>query len=190
MNPRIVEVRKNIMKKNDLAAAALRDRFRAKRMFVASLVSSPGAGKTAFLERTLTAARADAPQATRPRGRALKNRVNTPKVTARSPTTDTTRTDVPSGAPAASLSASASRPPLPEETDPVARSLGSAQILTLKPAHAGTFDAALRLEAMGRGGDLTGAAAATQALEQAVDRLRQALAEYARAAPQGQAAQR
>jgi hydrogenase nickel incorporation protein HypB len=59
MNPRIVEVRKNIMKKNDLAAAALRDRFRAKRMFVASLVSSPGAGKTAFLERTLTMARAD-----------------------------------------------------------------------------------------------------------------------------------
>jgi len=59
MNPRIVEVRKNIMKKNDLAAAALRDRFRAKRMFVASLVSSPGAGKTAFLERTLMLARAD-----------------------------------------------------------------------------------------------------------------------------------
>jgi len=59
MNPRIVEVRKNIMKKNDLAAAALRDRFRAKRMFVASLVSSPGAGKTAFLERTLMLARAE-----------------------------------------------------------------------------------------------------------------------------------
>src|SRR5215475_91939 len=59
MNPRIVEVRKNIMKKNDLAAAALRDRFRAKGMFVASVVSSPGAGKTAFLERTLTLARAD-----------------------------------------------------------------------------------------------------------------------------------
>src|SRR5215475_3431837 len=59
MNPRIVEVRKNIMKKNDLAAAALRDRFRAKGMFVASVVSSPGAGKTAFLERTLTMARAD-----------------------------------------------------------------------------------------------------------------------------------
>ena len=59
MNPRIVEVRKNIMKKNDLAAAALRDQFRAKGMFVASVVSSPGAGKTAFLERTLTMARAD-----------------------------------------------------------------------------------------------------------------------------------
>jgi len=59
MNPRIVEVRKNIMKKNDLAAAALRDQFRAKGVFVASVVSSPGAGKTAFLERTLTMARAD-----------------------------------------------------------------------------------------------------------------------------------
>jgi hydrogenase nickel incorporation protein HypB len=59
MNPRIVEVRKNIMKKNDHAAAALRDRFRTKRMFVASLVSSPGAGKTAFLERTLMLARAE-----------------------------------------------------------------------------------------------------------------------------------
>ena len=59
MNPRIVEVRKNIMKKNDLAAAGLRDRFRSQRMFVASLVSSPGAGKTAFLERTLTMARHD-----------------------------------------------------------------------------------------------------------------------------------
>jgi len=57
MNPRIVEVRKNIMKKNDLAAAALRDRFQLKRMFVASFVSSPGAGKTAFLERTLKIAR-------------------------------------------------------------------------------------------------------------------------------------
>jgi hydrogenase nickel incorporation protein HypB len=57
MNPRIVEVRKNIMKKNDLAAAALRDRFQLKRMFVASFVSSPGAGKTAFLERTLKVAR-------------------------------------------------------------------------------------------------------------------------------------
>ena len=53
MMPRIVEVRKNILKKNDLAAAALRDRFRAAGVFVVSLVSSPGAGKTAFLERTL-----------------------------------------------------------------------------------------------------------------------------------------
>jgi hydrogenase nickel incorporation protein HypB len=54
MTPRIVEVRRNILKKNDVAAAALRQRFQAAGVFVASLVSSPGAGKTAFLERTLT----------------------------------------------------------------------------------------------------------------------------------------
>jgi hydrogenase nickel incorporation protein HypB len=54
MPPRIVEVRKNLLKKNDLAAAALRDRFHAAGVFVISLVSSPGAGKTSFLERTLS----------------------------------------------------------------------------------------------------------------------------------------
>jgi hydrogenase nickel incorporation protein HypB len=53
MAPRIVEVRKNILKKNDAAAAALRDRFHAAGVFVTSLVSSPGSGKTTFLERTL-----------------------------------------------------------------------------------------------------------------------------------------
>jgi len=54
MTPRIVEVRKDILKKNDLAAAALRARFRDAGVFVTSLVSSPGAGKTAFLARTLS----------------------------------------------------------------------------------------------------------------------------------------
>jgi len=54
MLPRIVEVRKNILKRNDVAAAALRERFRAAGVFVTSFVSSPGAGKTRFLERTLT----------------------------------------------------------------------------------------------------------------------------------------
>jgi hydrogenase nickel incorporation protein HypB len=55
MMPRIVEVRKNILKKNDLAAATLRRRFDDANTFVISLVSSPGAGKTAFLEQTLVA---------------------------------------------------------------------------------------------------------------------------------------
>ena len=55
MVPRIVEVRKNILKRNDVAAAALRDRFRTAGVFVTSMVSSPGSGKTAFLERTLAA---------------------------------------------------------------------------------------------------------------------------------------
>jgi hydrogenase nickel incorporation protein HypB len=52
--PRLVEVRKNVLKQNDLAARALREQFRAAGVFVVSLVSSPGSGKTAFLERILT----------------------------------------------------------------------------------------------------------------------------------------
>lgn len=52
--PRLVEVRKNVLKNNDVIARALRDRFHRDGVFVVSLVSSPGAGKTAFLERTLT----------------------------------------------------------------------------------------------------------------------------------------
>ena len=52
--PRLVEVRQNVLKQNDIAARALRQRFREAGVFVVSLVSSPGSGKTAFLERTLT----------------------------------------------------------------------------------------------------------------------------------------
>jgi hydrogenase nickel incorporation protein HypB len=54
MNPRIIEVRQQVLKQNDLTARALRDRFHAAGVFVVSLVSSPGAGKTSFLEKTLT----------------------------------------------------------------------------------------------------------------------------------------
>jgi hydrogenase nickel incorporation protein HypB len=53
VEPRLVEVRKNILKQNDTVARALRTRFREAGVFVASLVSSPGSGKTAFLEKTL-----------------------------------------------------------------------------------------------------------------------------------------
>ena len=55
--PRLVEVRKNVLKQNDLVARALRARFHEAGVFVVSLVSSPGAGKTAFLEKTLTTMR-------------------------------------------------------------------------------------------------------------------------------------
>jgi hydrogenase nickel incorporation protein HypB len=51
---RIVEVRQNILKRNDEVARALRSRFEDAGVFVVSLVSSPGSGKTAFLERTLS----------------------------------------------------------------------------------------------------------------------------------------
>jgi hydrogenase nickel incorporation protein HypB len=52
--PRLVEVRKNVLKQNDVVARELRQRFRDAGVCVVSLVSSPGAGKTALLERTLT----------------------------------------------------------------------------------------------------------------------------------------
>jgi hydrogenase nickel incorporation protein HypB len=56
--PRMVEVRQNILKQNDQVARALRQRFTDAGVFVTSLVSSPGAGKTALLEQTLTRLRA------------------------------------------------------------------------------------------------------------------------------------
>jgi hydrogenase nickel incorporation protein HypB len=52
--PRLIEVRRNVLKQNDVIARALREQFRAAGVFVVSLVSSPGSGKTTFLERTLT----------------------------------------------------------------------------------------------------------------------------------------
>jgi hydrogenase nickel incorporation protein HypB len=52
--PRIIEVRRNVLKQNDLIARALREQFRTTGVFVVSLVSSPGSGKTTFLEKTLT----------------------------------------------------------------------------------------------------------------------------------------
>ena len=58
-NPRIVEVRQNVLRQNDLAARELRARFREAGVFVVSLVSSPGSGKTAFLEKTLAMMRAE-----------------------------------------------------------------------------------------------------------------------------------
>ena len=53
MTTRIVELRRGILKKNDELAAGLRERYAAGGVLVLNLVSSPGTGKTAFLERTL-----------------------------------------------------------------------------------------------------------------------------------------
>jgi hydrogenase nickel incorporation protein HypB len=57
--PRLIEVRQNILKQNDLLARGLRQRFAAAGVFVVSLVSSPGSGKTMLLEQTLTRLRAE-----------------------------------------------------------------------------------------------------------------------------------
>lgn len=56
MNPttRIIEVRQNVFKQNDLIARALRQRFHDAGVFVVSMVSSPGSGKTMLLEKTLS----------------------------------------------------------------------------------------------------------------------------------------
>jgi hydrogenase nickel incorporation protein HypB len=51
---RLVEVRQKVLKQNDLVARALRQRFHEAGVFVVSLVSSPGAGKTAFLQQLLS----------------------------------------------------------------------------------------------------------------------------------------
>lgn len=52
--PRLLEVRKNVLKQNDVVARELRDRFHSAGVFVVSMVSGPGTGKTAFLEELLT----------------------------------------------------------------------------------------------------------------------------------------
>lgn len=58
--PRILEIRQNVLKRNDVVARELRERFRAAGVCAISLVSSPGTGKTMLLERTLTRLRTEA----------------------------------------------------------------------------------------------------------------------------------
>jgi hydrogenase nickel incorporation protein HypB len=50
---RLVQVRQQVLKHNDVAARALRERFHQAGVFAVSLVSSPGSGKTMFLEKVL-----------------------------------------------------------------------------------------------------------------------------------------
>src|SRR5690348_11628892 len=57
--PRMVTVRQNVLKHNDVLARMLRARFEGAGVLVISLVSTPGAGKTALLEYTLTRLRAE-----------------------------------------------------------------------------------------------------------------------------------
>lgn len=55
MTTRLIEVRRNLLNKNDGLAKQLRARFSEAGVCVVSLVSSPGAGKTELLEKTLRA---------------------------------------------------------------------------------------------------------------------------------------
>jgi len=48
-----LDVRQRVLAANEAAAAALRERFRARRTLVVNLISSPGSGKTTLLEATV-----------------------------------------------------------------------------------------------------------------------------------------
>ena len=49
-----VTIVRNVMEANEKNAAQLRDLFRERKILALNLISSPGAGKTSLLERTLT----------------------------------------------------------------------------------------------------------------------------------------
>jgi hydrogenase nickel incorporation protein HypB len=59
LTTRLVEVRQQVLKKNDVVARVLRAQFHESGTFVVSLVSSPGAGKTMLLEKVLARLRSD-----------------------------------------------------------------------------------------------------------------------------------
>jgi len=53
----VITIERKVLEKNDAIAEQNRDRFRAAGLFVMNLVSSPGAGKTSLVERTIEALR-------------------------------------------------------------------------------------------------------------------------------------
>ncbi len=54
IEPRILEVRTKILKKNDELARDMRDQFQSAEVLVTNMVSSPGTGKTTLLREMLT----------------------------------------------------------------------------------------------------------------------------------------
>ncbi len=63
MNPRILAIETAILEKNDRLAEALRAEFAQRGIFAINVVSSPGSGKTALLEKTLDALAPEIPTA-------------------------------------------------------------------------------------------------------------------------------
>jgi hydrogenase nickel incorporation protein HypB len=53
MQTRLLEIRQDVLSKNDELAGGLRQQFEQAGVFTLNLVSSPGAGKTTLLEKTL-----------------------------------------------------------------------------------------------------------------------------------------
>jgi hydrogenase nickel incorporation protein HypB len=52
---RVLEIKKSVLEDNDADAAALRERLKRDKIFLLNLMSSPGAGKTSVLVRTIGA---------------------------------------------------------------------------------------------------------------------------------------
>jgi hydrogenase nickel incorporation protein HypB len=63
MIPKIVTLQQNVMDKNQQIANGLRERFIRAGVLTLNLVSSPGSGKTTFLEKTLTQLRSEGARA-------------------------------------------------------------------------------------------------------------------------------
>lgn len=53
MNTRLLEIRQGVLSKNDELAGELRERFTKASVYTINLVSSPGSGKTTFLEKSI-----------------------------------------------------------------------------------------------------------------------------------------
>ncbi len=53
MKTRLLEIRQGVLNKNDQLAEGLRQRFTQAGVFTFNVVSSPGAGKTTFLQKTI-----------------------------------------------------------------------------------------------------------------------------------------
>jgi hydrogenase nickel incorporation protein HypB len=53
MKPRLLEIYRAVLSKNDQLAAKLRERFIAQGILALNIVSSPGAGKTHLLKATM-----------------------------------------------------------------------------------------------------------------------------------------
>lgn len=53
MKTRLLEIRQGVLSKNDQLAEGLRQRFTQAGVFTFNVVSSPGAGKTTFLQKTI-----------------------------------------------------------------------------------------------------------------------------------------
>ena len=71
-----IRVIRNVLEANEKLSARLKEHFARHGILTLNLISSPGAGKTSLLERTL----ADPPSSAWPLSKAISKRTTTPNV--------------------------------------------------------------------------------------------------------------